>query len=95
MTDRKLTNEEYELVMDHVSDIYDVISEIKGRLSEIYDSAGEICDIVKCAEKVDTTNFKLKELLRTCAYMIDWKKVLDDGDERTQKLFADIGEALK
>lgn len=96
MTDRKLTKEEYELIMDHVSDIYDVISEIKGRLSEIYDSAGEICDIVKCAAKeVDNTNFNLKELLRTCAYMIDWKKVLDNGDERTQKLFDDIGEALK
>lgn len=95
MTDRKLTNEEYELVMDHISDIYDVISEIKGRLSEIYDSAGEICNTVKCAKEVDNTNFKLKELLRTCAYMIDWKKVLDNGDERTQKLFDDIGEALK
>jgi hypothetical protein len=50
---------------------------------------------VKCAENVDTTNHKLKELLRTCAYMIDWKKVLDNGNEETQKLFEDIGEALK
>ena len=63
MTDRKLTKEEYELIMDHVSDIYDVISEIKGSLSEIYDSTGEICNIAKFAKEVDNTNFKLKEAL--------------------------------
>ena len=70
MTDRKLTDEEYELVMDHVSDIYDVISEIKDRLSEIYDSAGMICNIVKCAENVNTTNFKLKEALKEAKKVI-------------------------
>ena len=80
MSDRKLTNEEYELVMDHVSDIYDVISEIKGRLSEIYDSAGAICNIVKCAENVDGINHKLKEALKEAEKVIS--KVMDGRDDK-------------
>lgn len=80
MSDRKLTKEEYELIMDHVSDIYDVISEIKGRLSEIYDSAGEICNIVKCAKEVDNTNFKLKEALKEAEKIIS--EVMDWRDDK-------------
>ena len=47
----KLTREEKEDIMDKISDIHDVIKEMKGRLEELYDDVGVICDIVKCAEE--------------------------------------------
>ena len=49
----KLTKEDKEVIMDKISDIHDVIKKIKGRLEELYDDIGEICDIVKCAEEVE------------------------------------------
>ena len=49
---RKLTEEEKEEIMDRITDVYDVINEIRGRLDEIYEDVGEICNIVKCTKEI-------------------------------------------
>ena len=54
----KLTKEDKEVIMDKISDIYDVIKEIKGRLEELYDDIGEICDVVKCSEEIEEENYE-------------------------------------
>ena len=48
----KLTKEDKEVIMDKISDIHDVIREMKERLEELYDDIGEICDVVKCSEEI-------------------------------------------
>lgn len=48
-----MNKEEKERIMDKITDIHDVIKEMKERLEELYDDIGEICDIVKCSKETD------------------------------------------
>ena len=52
MTMYKLTQEEKEESMDRITDVYDVINEIRGRLDEVYEDVGEICNLVKCTNEI-------------------------------------------
>lgn len=52
----KLTKEDKEVIMDKISDIHDVIREMKERLEELYDDLGEICDVVKCSKEIEEDN---------------------------------------
>ena len=48
----KLTEDDKQTIMDKISDIHDVIREMKERLGELYDDLGEIGDVVKCSKEI-------------------------------------------
>ena len=52
----KLTEDDKQTIMDKISDIHDVIREMKERLGELYDDLGEICDVVKCSKEIKEEN---------------------------------------
>lgn len=54
----KLTKDDKETLMDKISDIHDVIREMKERLEELYDDLGEICDIVKCSDEIKENEYE-------------------------------------
>lgn len=49
---RIITEEEVSDVMDSISYIYDQIKDIRTTLNIIEESAGEICNLIKCLDEV-------------------------------------------
>lgn len=49
---RIITEEEVSDVMDAVSYIYDQIKDIRTTCNIIEDAAGQICNLIKCLDKV-------------------------------------------
>lgn len=45
---RIISEKEVSEVMDIITDIYEQIKDTKKRLDTLYDSAGEICNLIKC-----------------------------------------------
>ena len=54
----KLTEDDKQIILDKISDIHDVIREMKERLGELYDDLGEICDVVKCSKEIKEENYE-------------------------------------
>ena len=54
----KLTEDDKQTIMDKISDIHDVIREMKERWGELYDDLGEICDVVKCSKEIKEENYE-------------------------------------
>lgn len=54
----KLAEDDKQTIMDKISDIHDVIREMKKRLEELYDDLGEICDVVKCSKEIKEENYE-------------------------------------
>lgn len=97
---RTITEEEVSDVMDTISYIYDQIKDIRTTCNIIEEAAGEICNLIKCLDKVEEDEYdkaELKKLLKECSMYIDWRTdhYIIAGHDRKQELFDAISEALK